>query len=307
MAESKVDRIYVAASARDARFTRTCVASIRRLYREVRVDLLVGGPLQAGLAKEVAERWNVGVADVPMRDWGWGFVKLEPLFRPPGERFLVLDSDTVMTGPVLELLDGRDADLVVDAEQQDERRTREIYYDWIASRAEGAPLDPPSFVFNTGQWFARSGVIQRQDFAGLVDWSGPKPLLVNPRVFKNGDQGVLNLVANRLVREGRLTVDRVPLLCWPGAGMGTICAQSVADGTAPTRVVHWAGIKGARHGQFVGGDVLRYFEEQYYGPTPAGVAKRQLASARHAINFAAHTLTTRARLHLGRFAGRVGD
>ena len=99
----RVDRIYVAASSLDARYTRICVASIRYFCHEIPVQLLVGGPLQQGLAEELRHYWNVEIAKLPVTgDYGWGFVKLEALFGTPGERFLVLDSDTVITGPVLD-------------------------------------------------------------------------------------------------------------------------------------------------------------------------------------------------------------
>ena len=96
----EIDCIYIAASARDARFTRICVASVRYFYPDIAIKLLVGGPLQRGLADELQRHWNVGVAQLPAGDYGWGFVKLEPLFMPSKERFLVLDSDTVIAGPV---------------------------------------------------------------------------------------------------------------------------------------------------------------------------------------------------------------
>src|SRR6266852_2502754 len=125
-----VDCIYIAASALDSRYTRICVASVRDFYPEVPIRLLAGGPLRRGLEEELRRYWNVSTANSPRRNYGWGFVKLETLFRPPGERFLILDSDPVMTGPVLGLADGRHEDLIVDDEVQSPERAKAIYYDW---------------------------------------------------------------------------------------------------------------------------------------------------------------------------------
>ena len=293
----RIDCVYVAASARDGRFTRTCVASVRHFYPEVPIRLLVGGPLERGLAAELARHWAVEVADLPTRDYGWGFVKLEPLFMPPGHRFLVLDSDTVMSGPVLDLLPSGDWELVVDAEQQDDDAIRQIYCDWIRSADEGHPIERPRFVFNSGQWFGTSGMVSREAFAGLVDWGAAKPRLVNPSVFKNGDQGVLNHVVNQLHQGGRLRVERIPLLCWPGAGMQGITAQSIASRTAPARVVHWAGLKSPWHGRLPGGDVLMLFEQLYYRRGGGG-AYRAYASCRHAAAHISRGLRDRVRLRL---------
>src|SRR4029079_10837911 len=90
------------ACARDARLTRICVASIRYFYPDVPIKILAGDILQSGLAEELQKYWDVGVADLPEGDYGWGMVKLEPLFGPPGQRFLVCDVDTAFTGRVLE-------------------------------------------------------------------------------------------------------------------------------------------------------------------------------------------------------------
>lgn len=277
-----VDVVYVAASRRDARFTRIAVASIRYFYPDVRIQLLVGGPLQAGLVEELRQYWNVDEAAFPRGDYGWGFIKLEPLFAPAGERFLVLDSDTVITGSVLTHAAGRDEDLIVDDEEQTPERGREIYYEYesAAGARDGPPT--PAFLFNTGQWFGRSGRIGREDFASLINWGWP-PRLADTRTFKNGDQGALNLVANRRVGDGSLSVGRVPLMRWPGHGLHGLDAKAIAAGTAPPLVIHWAGMKKTRLRDMAGADILEFFERHYYSRIPGG-ERRRLAGAGHVVD-----------------------
>src|SRR5258707_12600793 len=79
----QIDCIYVAASTHDARYTRTCVASIRYFYPKIPIRLPVGGRLQRGLADQLKQCWSVEVADLPAGDSGCAFVKLEPLFGRP--------------------------------------------------------------------------------------------------------------------------------------------------------------------------------------------------------------------------------
>jgi hypothetical protein len=292
-----VDTVYIAAAAHDGRFSRTCVASVRRLYPKVPIRLLVGGPLEAGLELELRRYWAVEPAELPRQDWGWGFIKLEPLFRPPGERFLVLDSDTVMTGPVLRFAQERDDDFIVDDEQQSAERARAIYYD--PARA-GAP--EPAFLFNTGQWFGRSGVLGREHFRGLVEWGRP-PRLVTPSVFKNGDQGVLNLVVNEQTRLGRVRTARVPLMRWPGHGMAGLDAASVARGSCPPVVVHWAGMSRMPRRRIPGADVLAYFERRYYERLPLGAAWRLVNRGRDALGRAGQTVVRASRSSWSRLRG----
>lgn len=276
-----IDAIYIAASSRDARYTRICVASVRRFYPDAPLRLLVGGPLEPGLAQEVQRYWNVQIADFPAADYGWGFVKLEPIFRLGGERFMVVDSDTVFTGPVLDILTSRDEDFIVDLETQSAEGEIQIYFDRQKAAAKGVQIAAPDFLFNSGQWFGRSGVLKRRDFDGLITPGSP-PRLTHPDIFKNGDQGVMNHVLNDRARKGEVTVGRVPLMCWPGGGMGGLTARSIADGTAPARVIHWAGVKKARYGAVTGGDVLMFFEKAYYGRIPNGTLLRLYRAVRHA-------------------------
>src|SRR5437867_6504025 len=144
--------VYVAASALDARFTRICVASIRHFHPDVPIRLLAGARLQHGLADELQRYWGVEKSPFAAGDYGWGFVKLEPLFASPGAKFLVLDSDTVLTGPVLNVWDTH-APFLVDDENQSDVDTKRLYYDWAKIRMVEPTARPPQFVFNSGQWF----------------------------------------------------------------------------------------------------------------------------------------------------------
>jgi len=280
-----VDAIYVAASARDARFTRICVASIRHFYPDVPIKLLVGGKIESGLMDELERIWNVQDSGIPAGEWGWGFVKLEPLFRRTKERFLVLDSDTAFCGPVLDAWAQCTGDFLVVEEEQNEADTHQLYYDWRKVAAVDPGARPPQFVFNSGQWFGTSGLLSRQDFAPLVDWSTMPPKLRHPELFMPGDQGVLNYVLNQKAQLEGLKVDRQLIMRWPGDGMEGIDAEAIVDGRAPALIVHWAGFKGRRLSDFPGSDLLRYFEARYYEHSPGGAALRSLRSVKYPMQY----------------------
>lgn len=295
--ERGLDVVYIAASARDARFTRLCVASIRYFYPDAAIELIVGGPLQPGLVEELQRHWNVGVANLPAGDYGWGFIKLEPLFLPPGKRFLVLDSDTVIAGPVLDWVAKYDDAFIVVDEKETQEVVKSIYFDWTKATKNGITPREPDFVFNSGQWFGRSGIIKREDFAGLVQFGSPTKL-VDPTVFKNGEQGVLNFVLNDKARMGVLSVARVPLMHWPGVGMNGLNAKMVAAKEAPPVVVHWAGMKKARLSAMVGADLLTFFEKCYYQRIPGGEAARLYAGIRHALSHWLNEIRIRFRFRM---------
>lgn len=287
--------IYIAACLRDARRTRICVASIRHFYPHVPIRILAGGPLELGLADELEAYWKAPLADVPQADWGWGFIKLEPLFGPPGERFLVLDSDTAFSGPVLEAWASCQAPFLVDDEQQNEANTCRLYYNWREVAAVDSAARSPKFVFNSGQWFGTAGVLARSDFEPFIDWSCIPPKLRHPTLFMPGDQGILNYIINQKVQLSGLIVERDQIMRWPGHGMHSITASSITDRSAPPRIIHWAGFKAPRLAGMPGSDVLRMFEKAYYNRLPGRHWRRRLAALRYSCRYLGLNLSQRLR------------
>lgn len=296
-----VDCIYVAASELDFRYTRICVASVRHFYPEVRLRLLAGGALQPALVRELRRYWDVDVAPLPPGNYGWGFVKLEPLFGNEGDKFLVLDSDTVMAGPVLETWASSRAAFLVDDERQSDADTKRLYYDWRDVREADPGAAPPEFLFNTGQWFGTAGALCRDDFSPWIDWSMPRRLL--HRSFMCGEQGLLNFVLNKKAASGSLAVERRSLMRWPGHSMQGLETSAVANRAAPPLVVHWAGIKKIRLGEMIAADLLRHFEDAYYRRLPLGGVRRALGAGRHVATHLGYQLRTRARQRYQMIAG----
>jgi len=276
-----VDCIYVAATKHDSRFTRICVGSIRYFYPDIPIRLLAGGPLQPDLVRELRVYWNVEIADLPAGNYGWGFVKLEPLFGSRGERFLVLDSDTVITGPVLKIWRSSSVPFLVDDEVQSEANTKRLYYDWEKLYEIDPRARSPEFVFNSGQWFGTKGILNRSDFESWVEFSMPRQLR-HPKPFMPGDQGILNYVLNQKAALEGLAVERQPIMRWPGNSMDDLDAEIVSKRMAPPLIIHWAGMKKFRLRNMIGADILLYFEKYYYSRVPAGAIRRFWANCRDA-------------------------
>jgi hypothetical protein len=300
-----IDCIYIAASAHDARYTRICVASIRFFYPHIPIRLLPGGRLQADLVRELRQYWDVELAELAEEgDYGWGFVKLETLFGPSGQRFLVLDSDTVITGPVLDLWSDSRSSFLVDDEQQPEDRAREIYYDWEKVRGVDPSAQPPRFLFNTGQWFGTAGVLTREDFAPWILWTMPRTT-TPPNTFMNGDQGLLNYVFNQKVILQSLQVERRQIMRWPAHSTEGLDADTVAKGAGVPRIVHWAGLKKARQRDMLAADLLRFFEGVYYSRLPAGSLRRLFAVCEHAISHAVSEARAYGKLAIQKYGGAL--
>jgi len=298
-----VDCIYVAACARDARLTRICVASIRYFYPDVPIRILAGDILQPGLAEELRTYWNVGLVDLPVGDYGWGMVKLEPLFGPPGQKFLVLDVDTVFTGRVLDVRAESDAPFFVDDEQLSDPDSRRLYYDWDKLREIDPKVQSARTAFNVGQWFGTAGLVKRDQFDPWVEWTLPRRLRYQ-EYFMGGDQGVMNYVILQKEAFEGLRIERRTIMRWPGNGMEGLAVGSVAKGSAPALVVHWAGMKCILLRSMVGGDLLQFFENFYYTRLPAGRLRRVLALWRHVWIHWSFAVSRRVKLRFRIWSGR---
>ncbi|HYC37546.1 MAG TPA: hypothetical protein VEC19_14060 [Usitatibacter sp.] len=295
-----VDCVYMAACSRDARLTRICVASVRYFYPDVPIRILAGDILQPGLAEELARHWNVSVVPLPEGDYGWGLVKLEPLFGPPGERFLVMDVDTVFTGRVLDLRATTDAPFLVDNEVLSDADFKRLYYDWEKMREVDPDVQDARTAFNVGQWFGTAGLVKREEFDRWVEWSLPRRLRY-PDAFMGGDQGVMNYVILKKERFEGLRIHRTTLMRWPGNSLEGFDAESVAAGRAPPLVIHWAGMKAVFLRNMVGSDLLVFFEKFYYSRIPGGTLRRLADNAYHVWLQWKHYVSVRVRLTCRRF------
>jgi hypothetical protein len=271
---SRIDRVYIAAHRRDLRLTRICVASVRRWYPDIPIFLLKDETNGAFSSREIEETWNVQIWPITERIFGWGFIKLEPLFDSERHRFLMLDSDIVFLGRVIDALERFDADFVVQEETQTPDAVPDLYFDAANIRATFNPdLRDPAFTFNTGQYVGTSALISRDDFAQLLEWSQPRRVR-HPGMFNPGDQGVLNYVVLEKVAARSVSVARTPFMKWGEEEMSPFEVSSL-DGKSPYPfVIHWAGLKKLRLRRMLRADILHHFETAYYQRLAFGRARQ---------------------------------
>jgi hypothetical protein len=273
---SMIDRIYIAAHRKDLRLTRICVASVRHWYPEIPIFLLKDQTHGSFSTKEIENSWNVQLWPTRERSFGWGFIKLEPLFDDTRLRYLMLDSDIVFLGPVIDALETFDTDFVVQDELQPERDIPDLYFDPFKVRASLNPaFSHPAFTFNSGQYVATSGLIQRENFADLVEWSEPRRVR-HPEMFNAGDQGVLNYVILERWAAGAVTVARTPFMKWGREETAGFDLAAMDRHSPYPYVIHWAGLKKMRLRHMLRADILQHFERRYYARTSFGVVRHWL-------------------------------
>jgi hypothetical protein len=272
----KIEGVVVSCYRFDLHLTRLCVASIRFWYPQIPVWLLKDRHYGDFNTREMEKYWDVQIFPGRQKNLGWGFGKLELITELPRKRLLLLDSDTVFTGRVIDWLEGFDEDLVVDKEDFDNAAIEVQFFCLSKLRQLDKGFEFPGYGFNTGQLVATTGCLTKQDFDGLLDWQ--TRTVKHPEVFKKGEQGLFNYAVLRKVQQSKLAIRRVPFMVWPGeaARAEHIHLKELTLDGPHRQVIHWAGLGWGRALEDMPRpEVLLHFEDLYYSRIPLGAWFRQ--------------------------------
>jgi len=260
----KIERIYVAGCKRDLEFTKCCVASIRRWYPTIPISLIRDESQGLYDTAEVEKLWNVDLFETDRKLLGFGLGKLEPMFLPSRERCLIIDSDIVFLGRVLEVLEKYDEDFIV-ADTPNPPDEIPLHYFKLDNLAV---FDPdfifPGYTFNSGQIVVTAGVVTREDFEHLVKFDEP-PVALYPDIFAAGEQGMLNYVFMKKVQQRKASLRRECFMWWAGwLDETTVKTRRLNHNSPYPYLVHWAGLKhDVSFDTIRNGHILRYFKCEY--------------------------------------------
>jgi hypothetical protein len=273
---SKINRIYISGYKHDVQFTRACVANVRSFYPTIPITLIKDRRYGDYSTRLIERHFNCDVLDTQNRCFGWGFGKLEPLFLPAGERFLVLDSDILMLGPVLDRLEAIDADFVVQLEDGvSEEFVTSNYFDLTTLRQIDPSYRFPGYTFNTGQWVGQTGLMSRRDMDPWVNWYNDAPELIHKDIFKLGEQGLLNYYLAKGAQEERwsLKAEKFMVVGKYLPPAVTVSKETILNGWVP-EVAHWCGCRRENFQDMVRGDLWLAYENAYYSQVPNGFTHR---------------------------------
>ncbi len=262
-----IERIYVLCHARDLWLAKISVASIRYWYADVPLTLIKDRSLGDFDTAEVERCWNVSSMVLANERCGLGFAKIELLLRPQRERFLVVDADTVMCGPVLARLEKFTDDFVVPGPPIDNPRDvsfTSIYFDLDRLLERDPEFRFPGYAFNTGVFVGMSGVLMRKVFEPHLIWGSPIQLKA-PEIFSCADQGILNYVLMKLAAQGALTLRSVNFMIW---GFSPEAKRLKLDHIVARRgydsILHYAGGKPRSIIEFPAAAILLHFDRFYH-------------------------------------------
>src|SRR5258706_4587306 len=170
--------IVILCNKSDFYLTKICVASIRYYYPSVRIYIVkdeLNGSFSTG---ELERAFGVTVIDLGLKHYGWCTGKIAVLLsdKLAGRKILLLDSDIVFAGKVLEkvLPAMETADFIVSPEygnNPDSDWFARTYYrmDWARECYPDHTF--PGYTFNCGQLVVTPGKINADDIVDYVDLS----------------------------------------------------------------------------------------------------------------------------------------
>lgn len=262
-----IGRIYLLCHSRDLWLAKISIASIRFWYANVPITLIKDRTLGDFSTDEIERNWNVSSMVLARERCGLGFAKIELLLRPVRERFLVLDADTVMCGPVLGSLEKFPEDFVVSGgpiDRPGDPSFTSIYFNLALLRKRDPEFRFPGYAFNTGVFVGTSGILKRKMFDPLLVWSSPVRLKA-PEIFSCADQGVLNYVLMKQAAKGTLTLRSANFMIWGFAPQTKrLDVHRITTRRGYDAIVHYAGTKPTSIIEFPAAPLLMHFDRLYH-------------------------------------------
>ncbi|WP_162558660.1 glycosyltransferase [Robertkochia solimangrovi] len=286
--DKSIERIYISCHKGDFWQTKICVASIRYWYPQIPIFLikdLSSGQFDTSFLEY---KFNVDIAKFPIDKFGWGVSKLEPYFIEEKVRCLILDSDIVFLGKVIDYLNIYEETIVVSSDGiKDETSAwfKRTYYDLHQINSK---IDPdfkyPGFTFNTGQLVVDTNLLSRSDFDFAIEWSTP-PKVKQPEIFACADQGILNYYLPYLEQQGNLKIAKSSFKIWGNSPeVNTIDLKIIQRKEGYPKLIHWAG--GFRFmEQLNRRDVIEFYQKEYYSRFSFGELRRKIENFKLTIKF----------------------
>ena len=288
-------KIIVVCHKYDYFLTKICIASIRYYYPDVDLFLLKDAINGFFSTTTLEKYFKVRVLDLGRDKYGLFTTKIHILLskKLKGNKYLVLDSDIVFIGKVLDYLSkyAAENDFVVSKQtglKPNSNEFRGSVYDlsWVKSIYHD--FTAPGYYFNAGQIIVSPGLIRSSDIKQLFDpkhypfWTeyGLKHLPCY-------DQNLLNFLLPVLVKKGRIRIANTSFMYW--SELNQIKYKLTLDEVRQAKypyLIHWARAhKSTNLKAMTRGDILLFFQYHYYKHIPLGIIKFYINYISHSVYY----------------------
>jgi hypothetical protein len=208
--------IIIACCARDYIFAKGCCASIRNSMGDIPIALIVDGNFSTKSLEEtyqirVINRNNISSDFLRRKSFGFGLTKMIAFWESPWEHFLYLDSDTIAWGNILNFANYNQFDVISDrpACESTDRDISTYYFDVVRIGNYFPDFDwnkHRNDFFCTGVFFGTRGIFSIEEYRHILDIC-----VKDPKVFKMGEQGFLNLMLFQAADQGKIRIAQAKL------------------------------------------------------------------------------------------------
>jgi lipopolysaccharide biosynthesis glycosyltransferase len=274
--QKRIDKIVIACFKKDLHLLRICVSSIRYWYPDIEIYLLRDVSSGKFSTKEIEKYFSAQRAETMQKYTGWGLAKLEALFTSL-DRYLLLDSDTLFSGSVLDLLSSFPEEFIVTGEKCDNPDDPLIRRDFLRTKelkVLNGEFEYPGYGINTGQMVVKNKVIRESEIDDLLIMQNGTLTVKYPDIFMYADQGILNYVL--ACKKNTISIGYYDFWLWAGGEKAQrIDLHEIKRRNSEAWILHWSGIKPLDFAKTVRYDLLMFYEELYYNKIPFGKIKRR--------------------------------
>ncbi len=270
----KIDAVYVGCCKTDLYLTKICIASIRYWNDSIPVYLLRDYSQGDFDTVDLEKALNVYVHPMPYKKLGY-YGKLYPFIEEEKSRILVIDSDIVWIRNIIPELEVFSEDIIMQCYTPGDpkKEINDWYFNADNLSKKYDDYQYPGFLFNGGEYVYSTSAFTKEDFNDIITMKEKAvPLIDN--IFTGEDQGILNYVLSKRIKQGTITYRCHTFYIW---GYDTAINEiNISKNIIPNHfppLVHWFGKKNGLISGMPGNKILSFYEKYYYSKIKNGKIK----------------------------------
>lgn len=276
---NKYPLIYIICHKLDYFLTKIAVASIHYYYPDVEINLIKDELNGNFSTKDLEKYFNVNVVHLEKRKFGWTSAKVFLLLskKLKGQKILMLDSDTVFVGEVLDKItpDFQNYEFLVSPEfsnKPGQTNFTSLYYNYDLVKKDYPRLTYPGFTFNTGCIGITAGSFHKDEIRRYFNpESFPFWTTEGEKMLPTRDQSLMNILLPLKVKTKQLKWKHILFMWWFGENEVKQLLLSEVKNGKHAFVIHWAGGKKLPFlPAMTRSDILFFFQQRYYASLPFG-------------------------------------